>query len=236
MTGKSLFDKLAVVCLCFGLSAGSLYAQVYPTSWSGQNGAACVPGCNTCGTCDGGGFLSDFFYCDPCRPTDPWKLPTPGFLERWGFEFGGWVGAGISVVANNPADNYNGVVTFNDRDQEFQMNQLNLYLERQVNNGGYGWDWGGRVDVLYGTDARFTQAIDGLESDWNQTERFYQVALPQFYFDVAYNSWTLRGGHFYTPVGYEAVPVTQNFFYSHSYSHQYGQPFTNTGLLLSRSF
>ncbi len=178
--------------------------------------------------------LSDFLYCDPCRPTDPWKLPTPQFLACRGWEFGGWVSGGISVVANNPADNYNGVVTFNDRDREFQMNQLNFYLEKVTQTNGCGWDWGGRVDVLYGTDARFTQAIDGLESDWNQTERFYQVALPQFYLDLAYNDWLLRAGHFYSLVGYEAVPVTQNFFYSHSYSHQYGQPFTHTGLLLSR--
>ena len=179
-------------------------------------------------------WLSDFLYCDPCRPKDPWKLPTPQFLACRGWEFGGWVSGGISVVANNPADNYNGVVTFNDRDREFQMNQLNFYLEKVTQTNGCGWDWGGRVDVLYGTDARFTQAIDGLESDWNQTERFYQVALPQFYLDVAYNDWLLRAGHFYSLVGYEAVPVTQNFFYSHSYSHQYGQPFTHTGLLLSR--
>ena len=178
--------------------------------------------------------LSNFLYCDPCRPREAWKLPTPQFLACRGWEFGGWISGGASVVANNPDDNYNGVVTFNDRDREFQMNQLDFYLKKVTRTDGCGWDFGGRVDVLYGTDARFTQAIDGLESDWNQTERFYQVALPQFYLDVAYNDWLLRMGHFYSPVGYEAVPVTQNFFYSHSYSHQYGQPFTHTGLLLSR--
>lgn len=211
-------------------------AQVYPTAGTAfteaKPSAACPAGCIECDA--SGGFFSDLFYCDPCRPRDPWKLPTPCFLDSHGFEFGGWVSAGISVVANNPADNYNGVVTFNDRDEELQMNQLNFYLERKINNDGCGWDWGGRVDFLYGTDARFTQAIDGLESDWDQTERFYQVALPQFYFDVAFNDWLVRAGHFYSPLGYEGVPAPQNFFYSHSYSHQYGQPFTHTGLLLTR--
>ena len=44
------------------------------------------------------------------------------------------------------------------------MNQLWFYAQREVDTGGYGWDWGGRVDFVYGTDARFTQAADGLEA------------------------------------------------------------------------
>lgn len=165
-----------------------------------------------------------------------WTLPQPAFLANRGIRYGGWIDQGVSLVANRPADRYNGVVTFNDRDGEYQMNQLYFFLERQTDTACGGWDLGGRVDFLYGTDARFTQAIDGLEASWGQTERFYQAALPQFYLDVSYNGWTLRAGHFYTILGYEVVPATGNFFYSHAYTHQYGEPFTHTGLLLIRQF
>lgn len=236
MTIRHAFWHGAFACLCLFIGTNTVFGQVYPTSGMSWAEQACPRSCVGCSSCGNGGFLSRWLYCNPCRPSDPWKLPTPNFLACRGFEFGGWVSGGISFASNNPADRYNGVVTFNDRHEEFQMNQLYFYLERTTNNEGCGWDWGARVDVLYGTDARFTQAIDGLESDWNQTERFYQVALPQFYFDVAWNSWLLRAGHFYTIVGYEVVPVTGNFFYSHSYSQQYGQPFTHTGILLSRQF
>jgi len=169
--------------------------------------------------------------CDPCVP---WTLPQPGFLQFYDIRLGGWIDQGISVVANNPRDRYNGPVTFNDRDDEYQMNQLWLFVERQVDTGGCGWDIGGRIDFVYGTDARFTQAADGLEANWDQTEPFYQVALPQFYLDVGWNDWMVRMGHFYTIIGYEVVPAPDNFFYSHSYTMQYAEPFTHTGILFFR--
>ena len=181
--------------------------------------------------------------CEPsCRDSrhahrcgcEPWTLPQPACLSCRGIKLGGWIEQGISAVATSPTDGYNGVVTFNDRDGEYQLNQLWFYLEREVDNGGYGWDIGGRVDFVYGTDARFTQAADGLEANWNQTERFYQAALPQFYLDIAYNDWLIKMGHFYTFLGYEVVPAPYNFFYSHSYTMQYAEPFTHTGMLFTR--
>lgn len=167
--------------------------------------------------------------CRGC--SDPWGLPQPWLLASRGITVGGWMEVGISGVASDPADRFNGVVTFNDRDGEVQMNQLWFYLDREADTGGYGWDVGGHVDFVYGTDAVFTQAVDGLEATWGQTERFYQVALPQFYLDVAVNDLTLRMGHFYTILGYEVVQAPENFFYSHAYTMQYGEPFTHTGLL-----
>lgn len=40
-------------------------------------------------------------------------------------------------------------------------------------------------------------------------------------------------GHFYTVVGVESVMAPENFFYSHSYTMQYGEPFTHTGIRFS---
>ena len=49
--------------------------------------------------------------------------------------------------------------------------------------------------------------------------------------EIAYNDVKVKIGHFYTPIGYEVVPSPQNFFYSHSYSQTFGEPFTHTGFL-----
>ena len=46
-----------------------------------------------------------------------------------------------------------------------------------------------------------------------------------------YNDWKIKLGHFYTPIGYEVVPANGNFFYTHAYTMQYGEPFTHTGVL-----
>jgi hypothetical protein len=173
---------------------------------------------------------------EPCAATGAKTCADLGCGSRCrskcaGIEVGGWIDAGVSAVGTHPTDRYNGVVTFDDRDGEPQMNQLWMFLHREADTGGCGWATGGRVDFIYGTDARFTQCTDGLEANWDQTERFYQVALPQFYVDVAYNDLTISIGHFFTLLGYEVVPAPDNFFYSHSYTMQYCEPFTHTGIM-----
>lgn len=167
----------------------------------------------------------------------PWlwqQVPESGQALP-GIELGGWVDAGFSALGNSPDDRFNGPVTFNDRNLEGQLNQLWLYLERKTDPDSYGIDIGGRVDAMYGTDAGFIQASDGLEEDWGQTERFYQAALPQFYVDAAWDGWTARAGRFFTPMGYESPAAPDNFFYSHSYEMQYGQPFTHFGALFGKN-
>jgi len=147
----------------------------------------------------------------------------------------GWVAGGITGNADNPASRFNGPVTFNDRDGEAQLNQLYLIFEKAIDTGGCGWDLGGRVDLLYGTDYRFTlarglDAEDDFTAKWN-SGRFYGLAMPQAYAEVGYNDLSVKIGHFYTIIGYEVVTAPDNFFYSHAYTMQYGEPFTHTGVL-----
>lgn len=163
----------------------------------------------------------------------PQRLFAPRFLADRGITLGGWIDQGITYNASNPPDRYNGPVTFNDRSGDYQMNQVDVFLEREVDGSESGLEVGGRVDVLFGTDARFTEAV-GWETNWDMTERFYRLSVPQMYADFGWRDWTVRMGHFYTTIGYESVPAVNNFFYSHSYSMQYGEPFTHTGMLAFR--
>jgi hypothetical protein len=50
------------------------------------------------------------------------------------------------------------------------------------------------------------------------------------------NGLSMKLGHFYTLLGYEKVPAVENFFYSHSYALQYGEPLTHTGFIGSMQF
>ncbi len=174
------------------------------------------------------------------------------FMKNSGLKIGGWSNAGITYNAASPANNFNGPVTFGDRSSEFQLNQLNLFIQRAVATEGSGWDFGGRFDVMFGTDSIFTQAYGVPAVDVNSgaamnrshwdlnmlnsagSNRFYDLALPQAYAEAYVpigNGLNVKAGHFYTPIGYETVPAPDNFFYTHAYVMQYGEPFTHTGIM-----
>ena len=188
-----------------------------------SSGGCSESGCGGCGQCDG---------CDGLigRCGQPWWRSIC---------FESWIAQGATLNTHSPRNRSNYPVAFNDRSNDYQMNQFYLLLERAADSDGYCWDVGGRVDLLYGTDSAFTTAR-GLESDgdfspkWNS--RRYGLTMPQAYLEIASpwrNGLSAKIGRFYTLLGYEGVPAVDNFFYSHSYSMLYGEPFTHTGALCS---
>lgn len=159
----------------------------------------------------------------------------------------GWVAHGFTGNVDSPSDRFNGPMGFNDRSNDYQVNQLYLTMGREVNRRCCWYDLGGRVDLFYGTDYFFTQArglethVDG-SPDWNSghgprdggNAAVYGLAMPQVFAELFvpfHCGMTVKFGHFYSPVGYEAVASPENFFYSHSYTKVYGEPLTHTGLL-----
>ena len=90
--------------------------------------------------------------------------------KRSGLEIGGWINGGATYNANNPSDGFNGTVTFADRANRFQLNQLNLFIERSVETDTSNWSLGGRFDFLFGTDAIYTQAFGISAFDENTGE------------------------------------------------------------------
>lgn len=174
---------------------------------------------------------------DTCgeEAAEPCKLFDCCWLENHNIDIGGWIAQSpFTWNPDNPANRFNGPVTWNDRSNEYQLNQLYWYAQRTIDTEGYGVDIGGRVDLLYGTDARFTTAT-GLDNLWSLQNRFYGLAMPQLFAEVGVNDWSVKMGHFYSPVGYEVVPTTGNFFSTLPYTFQYGEPFTHTGLLATYS-
>lgn len=155
---------------------------------------------------------------------------------------GGWLNAGLSINPDQPADNFNGPIGFSDRANELQLNQLYLYLERLVDDAADTWSWGGRLDFVFGSDAFYTRSMGDIGDHWDSHllhERIYGIAFPQAYLDVVApigNGLHIKLGEFYTVAGYEAVMAPDNFFYSRSYTMQFGEPFSHTGVLASYAF
>ena len=175
------------------------------------------------------------------------------FFKNNNLKLGGWVETSISANDNARHDGFNGPVTFQDRTSEFQLNQLNAFLQKSVTTGGDKFDWGGRFDIMFGSDSVFTQAYGNpafnpqsgnLEprGNWDlklSGDRFYGFAMPNAYAEFNLpmgEGLNIKAGHFYTPVGYEVVTAPDNFFVTKPYTFQYGEPFTHTGLLGSYTF
>ncbi len=168
----------------------------------------------------------------------PWQLlPT----SATGWSLSGLVNAGGTINAAGPENRMNGPLAFNDRD-DFQLNQLYLMLQRAPSCDEVGLTWGGRVDLLWGTDYIFVQSA-GWETQPDDDNRLngetaggnpnlYGLAVPQAYLDLSFNQFDLMLGHFYTILGYERVEASRNFFASHAYAQQYGEPLTHTGGML----
>ncbi|BCX80738.1 hypothetical protein MIT9_P0314 [Methylomarinovum caldicuralii] len=166
------------------------------------------------------------------------------FMKSLGLRAGGWIDFGYTHNFEDPRNDLNDPVTFNFRYDHVMLNQVNLFVERAVSTDG-GWDLGGRVDFMIGTDSPFTQALglevsDAGKQKWvgntNAMHNLNKMALPQAYLEVyapVLNGITARVGHFYTIIGNEVVTAPDNFFYSHAYTMQYGEPFTHTGVLFS---
>lgn len=199
------------------------------------------------------GLSGNSAFADPgmIKSLSNYDINEAKILKDTGIVIGGWANAGITYNATSPDNNFNGPVTFNDRSGEFQLNQLNLFVQRAVATEGSSFDIGGRFDIMFGTDSIFTQAYGVPAFDVNtgaplnrgnwdlnllgsNDNRFYDFALPQAYLESYIPVGTglnLKIGHFYTPIGFETVPAPDNFFYSHAYTMQYGEPFTHTGVM-----
>ncbi|MCQ8180463.1 porin [Methylomonas sp. SURF-1] len=162
-------------------------------------------------------------------------------FSHWRLKWGGWLNAGVSYNANQPADRFNATASFSDRTEELQLNQLYQFLERSVVGNGSEWSWGGRLDFVFGSDAFYTRSMGDPADHWDAHllhQRIYGIAFPQAYLELMVpvaNGLRLKLGEFYTVIGNESVTAPDNFFYSHSYAMQFGEPFSHTGLLASYS-
>ena len=193
----------------------------------GEEGAA-APSAAT--GCDDNGC--DSVACDDAcgggEECGPWKLFS--LTDRCGREInvGGWISGGITLPGRNLPNT--APIAFVNPTEEVLLNQAWVYAERDAVTEGCGFDWGYRVDYVFGADGPDTQAFgdQGWDFGWN-TNANYGSAIPQIYGEVAYNNFSMKLGRFFTTIGYEVVPVTGNFFYSHAYTMNYGEPFTHTG-------
>jgi hypothetical protein len=182
--------------------------------------------------CGGGGGLANMCAGEPCHI---WSRIAPNAQECYNLDVGGWVQVGYFTEGKNGF----GTGLFNSYPNVVQLQQAWAYVEKAIDDDRCrAFDWGFRLDYVYGTDGPDTQAFGGEpgQFDFGWDNGFeYGHAIPQAYVDLAYNDLKVRFGHFYTICGYEVVPAPDNFFYSHAFTMYLAEPFTHTGVLAEYS-
>ncbi|MCG8651943.1 MAG: porin [Pirellulales bacterium] len=225
--GGSGQGSIAQVAFCdceqpaCGCEAASSCCDSEPSCDSGCDGG-CDGGCDSCCSSEGPlqSLLGDGLLGRNCCLKEPFAL----FGEHCGYEIGGWVQLGYHNAA---------LPLFNSRPDDYQLQQSWVYFEKAIDTS-CGFDIGGRLDYIYGTDGPDTQAFGINNNHWdNQWDNGgdYGHAIPQAYLEAGYGDLSVKVGHFYTIIGYEVVGAPGNFFYSHAYTFFNSEPFTHSGFL-----
>ena len=150
------------------------------------------------------------------------------------FKISGWIDSGITFNPASPQDNQNFGRFFDDRANEPLLNQLVINFERALAPQPGEFDWGFKLQFMYGSDARSIHSL-GLFSDTAATS-IVQPDLVEGYLNLHFpiiseGGLDLKLGKFVTLEGVETIDPRTNFFYSHTYIFNVGIPFNHTGAL-----
>jgi len=75
------------------------------------------------------------------------------------FTISGWIDGGITFNPDIPRDNQNFGRLFDDRANEPLLNQLVINFERALAPQPGEFDWGFKLQFMYGSDARFIHSL-----------------------------------------------------------------------------
>ncbi|MBN8908345.1 MAG: outer membrane beta-barrel protein, partial [Rhodospirillales bacterium] len=123
---------------------------------------------------------------------------------------------------------------FTDHANQAQLNQLLLTAAKPLDPTNPDFQWGFKLQFMYGSDARYTQFLGELNRVTPDSR--YQLDVVEanalFHLPVLTDGGIdVKAGQYSTPIGYETIDPSTNPFYSHSYIFQFGLPFKHTGVL-----
>ena len=160
---------------------------------------------------------------------EPTVSPTP----EPRFKISGWIESGVTFNPASPQDNQNFGRLFDDRANEPLLNQAVINFERALVPQPGEFDWGFKLQFMYGSDARFIHSLGLFDRTAHEilqpdlVEAYLNLHLPV----ITEGGLDLRLGKFVTLEGAETIDPRTNFFYSHTYIFNFGIPLNHTGAL-----
>src|SRR5258708_15148286 len=165
------------------------------------------------------------------KPTEA-KPPAAGVD---GITFGGYIEAGSTWNLNgrSPNNKYFGRL-FDDRNRQFQLNQLALLVQRKIDPTIEGYDFGFKFNGIYGSDARYTHFLHEFKNATGESYNQFDIVEANVQADTPWftdGGFDIKAGQYVTLEGAETIDPTTNFLYSHSYISNFGIPFKHTGVI-----
>jgi hypothetical protein len=160
---------------------------------------------------------------------------APATVNSWvsSIKFNGHIDVGATMNPQAPADNINFGHLFTDKANQIVLNQVAITAERDLDPKATGFDFGFKVQGMYGLDSQFTHFLG--EGDHSSTSRNqFDIVEANLLAHIPIPStggMDVKLGQFSTPIGNEVIDPTGNFFYSHSYIFNFGIPVKHTGVL-----
>lgn len=160
----------------------------------------------------------------PVKPAASW----------WdGVTFDGFVNASSMFNTKKDTNNMNFGRFMDDKDG-VTFNRIQLNLGRAIDVTSKDYDVGFKVQALYGSDARYTRALDFLDKTMGDSRNQVDVAEANVLVHTPWftdGGFDLRIGKYYDMESAETLDPTGNFFYSHSYIFLFGDPYNHTGVM-----
>jgi hypothetical protein len=159
--------------------------------------------------------------------------PPPGFWID-GIHLSGQIEGGVIFNPFRPSTGLNWGQLFTDHANQAQLNQVLLTANKPLDPKDPNFQWGFKLQGMYGSDARYTQYL-GIMNQTLPGDR-YQFDIVEanalFHLPVLTDGGVdIKAGLYPTPIGFETIDPSTNPFYSHSYIFQFGLPLKHTGVL-----
>lgn len=160
--------------------------------------------------------------------------PAPAAANTSRVKIYGWIEPGATLNSRSPDDHQNFGRLFEDRANELLLNEAVLTIEQTLDPKPGQFDWGFKLQGMYGSNARFIHSLGLLDNTSNalvQPDIVEAYLNLHFAVDATAGGVDVKVGKFVTMEGAETIDPRTNVFYSHTYIFNFGIPFNHSGVL-----
>ncbi|MDE1147094.1 MAG: porin [Azospirillaceae bacterium] len=161
------------------------------------------------------------------------ETPAAADTPPPGIKWSAYVEAGATFNSDGPTGGTNFGQLFTDKTNQLVLNQLVGTISKDLDPKAEGFDWGFKVQAMYGTDARYTHFLGIFDTGIKERTQLdlVEANVILHFPNIGAGGLDLKVGAYSTPLGAEVISAPSNLFYSHSYIFNFGLPLKHSGAL-----